>query len=276
MGSAGRGFGAGPPDSRACDFEFEFDSMPIQSPLASEERAAKKAPLTLQSTTGCKFLEMEEDAQPEPAAVGASRWGLLAALLATLCCVGPLIPVLLGLGVGAALFGLDQYRPWFLGAGLALLGLASWRAVRRQRRQCRRGQAPRPSAPVAAIFVTGIGFYLLLQYGVAPALAGLASEKLARQDRTAAAPAGAAATGEESLPAALLKIDGMDCAACAVGVEEALRSHPGAREARVDWRGGEGEVVYDPSLTTLEAILQTELPEQYALRLAEEPRGGAR
>jgi len=217
---------------------------------------------------------MEEGDQNKSAVGGASRWGLFAALLATLCCVGPLAPVLLGLGAGAALFGLDQYRPWFLGAGLALLGLASWRAVRR--RYCRRGQAPRPSVLVATIFGTGIGFYLLLQYGVAPVLAGLASEKLARQDRIDAAPAAAASAGEEPLRAALLKIEGMDCAACAVGVEEALRSHPGAREARVDWRGGEGEVVYDPSLTTLEAILQTELPERYALRLAEEPKGGAR
>ena len=52
--------------------------------------------------------------------------GLLAAIGASACCVGPL--VLLGLGVGGAWIGnltaLEPYRPIFMGLTLLFLGLA--------------------------------------------------------------------------------------------------------------------------------------------------------
>lgn len=52
--------------------------------------------------------------------------GALAAIGASLCCVGPL--VLLGLGVGGAwianLTALEPYRPMFTGLALVFLGLA--------------------------------------------------------------------------------------------------------------------------------------------------------
>lgn len=52
--------------------------------------------------------------------------GVIAALAASVCCVGPL--VLLGLGVGGAwisnLTALEPYRPIFIGGVLVFLGLA--------------------------------------------------------------------------------------------------------------------------------------------------------
>ncbi|MGH8074517.1 MAG: mercuric transporter MerT family protein [Lysobacter sp.] len=59
-----------------------------------------------------------------PAILGAS----LAAIGASICCVVPLVLVLLGIS-GAwigNLTALDTWRPWFTGATLLLLGLAFW------------------------------------------------------------------------------------------------------------------------------------------------------
>src|SRR5947209_7133389 len=62
-------------------------------------------------------------------ALNASRSltaGILAAIGASVCCVGPL--VLLALGIGGAWIGnlivLEPYRPIFIGLTLAFLGLA--------------------------------------------------------------------------------------------------------------------------------------------------------
>ena len=67
--------------------------------------------------------------------VGTLAAGAVAAVLASACCLGPLL--LVGLGVGgtwlANLRALEPYRPWFLGAALVALGLA-WRRIFRPAR----------------------------------------------------------------------------------------------------------------------------------------------
>lgn len=58
--------------------------------------------------------------------------GGIAAILASTCCLGPLILVMLGF-TGAwigSLSVLEPYRPLFLGVVLVTLGLAGWRIFR--------------------------------------------------------------------------------------------------------------------------------------------------
>ncbi|MEK7737048.1 MAG: mercuric ion transporter MerT [Pseudomonadota bacterium] len=67
--------------------------------------------------------------------------GGLAALLASSCCLGPL--VLLMLGFSGAWIGnlaaLEAYRPWFIGAALAALWFA-YRRIWRSTSDCRQGE----------------------------------------------------------------------------------------------------------------------------------------
>lgn len=74
------------------------------------------------------------------AMAGTSVAGLIAAFLASLCCVGPLVFAALGVGAGAtgALAGtagflkaLLPYRPWFIGLTVLLLGLSFYVAYRK-------------------------------------------------------------------------------------------------------------------------------------------------
>lgn len=64
---------------------------------------------------------------------GALAVGGIAALLASTCCLGPLL--LVGLGVSGAWIGnltaLEPYRPWFIAAALLALAFAWWRIFRR-------------------------------------------------------------------------------------------------------------------------------------------------
>jgi mercuric ion transport protein len=61
---------------------------------------------------------------PLPALVGAA----LAAIGASVCCVVPLVLVLMGISGAwiANLTALDAWRPWFTGATLICLALAFW------------------------------------------------------------------------------------------------------------------------------------------------------
>lgn len=73
-----------------------------------------------------------------PGVRGSLIAGTLAAVGASLCCVGPL--VLLALGIGGAWIGsltaLDPYRPLFVALTVAFLALAFHRVYLRPARDC--------------------------------------------------------------------------------------------------------------------------------------------
>jgi len=67
--------------------------------------------------------------------------GGLAAVLASTCCLGPLVLVLLGIS-GAwigNLTALEPYRPWFIGIALIALFFA-WRRIYRPLQTCASGE----------------------------------------------------------------------------------------------------------------------------------------
>jgi mercuric ion transport protein len=57
---------------------------------------------------------------------------IVAATVASACCIGPVVLVLLGAGTfGASLASLEPYRPIFLGVTTLLLGVAFYAAYDR-------------------------------------------------------------------------------------------------------------------------------------------------
>jgi len=72
---------------------------------------------------------------------GALFAGGVAAILASTCCLGPL--VLLTLGVSGAWIGnltlLEPYRPYFIGAALVALFFA-WKRIYRSAAECKPGE----------------------------------------------------------------------------------------------------------------------------------------
>lgn len=77
---------------------------------------------------------------PKPGIAAASTGGLLAAVLASVCCIGPVVFAGLGVGVGATGFlagtagvlkALLPYRPVFIGLTVLLLGISFYLAYRK-------------------------------------------------------------------------------------------------------------------------------------------------
>jgi mercuric ion transport protein len=73
---------------------------------------------------------------------GSLAAGVLAAIGASACCVGPLVLLMLGIGGAwiANLTALEPLRPWFMGATLVFLGLA-FRHLYLQPQVCEPGAA---------------------------------------------------------------------------------------------------------------------------------------
>jgi mercuric ion transport protein len=61
----------------------------------------------------------------------AALGGATAALVASACCIGPVVLSLLGAGaMGASAVALEPYRPWFIGLTVLLVGVAFYGAYR--------------------------------------------------------------------------------------------------------------------------------------------------
>lgn len=70
-----------------------------------------------------------------------------------------------------------------------------------------------------------------------------------------------------------LTIDGMTCEHCARTISTHLQKDAGVKEARIEWSKGLGEVVFDPTATNPEKILQNPVfAGHYAARLAPRPQ----
>jgi mercuric ion transport protein len=95
-------------------------------------------------------LELET-AQPKNSVTILSVGGLSTALLASVCCIGPLVFAALGVGIGATGFlagaagffkGLLPYRPAFIGLTMLLLGIGFYLIYRKpQSTACEPGEA---------------------------------------------------------------------------------------------------------------------------------------
>src|SRR5258708_18308345 len=67
---------------------------------------------------------------------------VIAAIAASICCIGPLVAVTLGVASLAAASGLQKWRPLFLGVTFVLLGVAWYLTYRKPKAQgCAEGTA---------------------------------------------------------------------------------------------------------------------------------------
>ena len=66
----------------------------------------------------------------------STRWSFGGSLLASLCCVGPAVAALIGVGSASALVGLSRYRLPLLAVGLLITGAGVFLTLKRLRTTC--------------------------------------------------------------------------------------------------------------------------------------------
>ncbi len=167
--------------------------------------------------------------------------GMLAGLAASLCCIGPLLSLSLGLGSFAASTWFVQWRPVLLGVTFVLLGAAWYLAYRRRNAACADGACVRP--PGRAVRTSlWLGTLVALGAAVFPSL-----------------PAARSSTGKVAMVVGdarlSVMIPSMDCPACAAGIEASLGRTPGVKLATVNYDAKEAVLVYDPAVINREQLL---------------------
>jgi mercuric ion transport protein len=96
----------------------------------------------MEETTARKPACGSRGADAGVTAFGAGVTGaLISGLLASACCVGPLLAVFLGVTGAGLLLALEPYRPWFAALMAAFLGFGFYRAYWLPRVAARKGSA---------------------------------------------------------------------------------------------------------------------------------------
>lgn len=166
----------------------------------------------------------------------SSKWGVLASFFASLCCVGPLVAVSLGLGgVGlAAFFG--KYH-WFWMALAAAMLTAGWIRYRRESKHaCADGCDLAGGRRTRNVLLTAS--IVLAFFAAVNAKTYIARSATPGADSTAA--------GET----AVIQVEGMVCYTCEIALKSAVKSLPGILAVDANANEKRATVRFDPKLTT--------------------------
>jgi len=93
---------------------------------------------------------------------------IIAGGLASACCIGPLVVVMLGLGSASAFIAMEPYRPIFAVITLALIGWAGWKHWQ-GRKVCITNGFP-PKSPILLWILGGVAAFLLISPSLLPYL----------------------------------------------------------------------------------------------------------
>jgi mercuric ion transport protein len=102
----------------------------------------------------------------------ALKWGLFSALLASLCCIGPLVLILFGIGGASTALSIGYRKPYFLIFGLLVLAIGFF-LIYRKNCQRKKFNGKRQFLIFGGSFIVAVLSYYLLTYIVAPLLAPL-------------------------------------------------------------------------------------------------------
>ncbi len=175
----------------------------------------------------------------------ASRLGILSAIIASTCCVGPLLLILVGLGslgLGAAI---GKYH-WFLIAAAFGLIVFAWRSYFKEKKSCNLRGCRMEKKRMTLI-------PLMIASLVVAVLVGLNIYTYAVQGSEVEGEKESGASGSASV---VIPVKGMTCFTCEVTVSSALNRVDGVMTVEASAREGHVKVGYDPEETNITRLVE--------------------
>lgn len=198
---------------------------------------------------------------------------VVAAFVASLCCILPLLFVVLGissLGLGAVF---EPFRPFMMGGAVILLALAYYWIYFKQDKSvsCAPGEAceTKPASRASRIGLWLATFAVVL-FAFTPYITSAIANRVTSREpevitsdddcclRDKSSKPGNAAGADNQIPANTKQVTftviGMSCATCEPAVRIALEKTPGVKRAVVSYEKSSAVVDYDPKQTTPETL----------------------
>ncbi len=178
---------------------------------------------------------------------------ILAAVAASICCVGPL--VLLALGVGGAWVGsltaLEPFRPYLMAITFIFLGYAFYRIYRKPKAEtCEPGSycANPKSDKINKISLWTVTSLIAILFAI-PYVTGFSAK------RTHSTNVSSALTANR-LTKLTLSVPDMSCPSCPFTVQKALKKVPGVIQAEVSFEQKKAVVLFDAGRASADQLVQ--------------------
>lgn len=169
--------------------------------------------------------------------------GVISAVTASLCCIGPALVSAASIGSVGAFSVFESYRPFFIGVTALLLGIGFFMTYRKREVKCEDGACVTKDA--------GKRNKILMWIAAFVSIGALSFPYLGASLLSADQPDSKGKPKER----VVLKVNGMTCGGCARGVEATLKSVEGIHKAAVSYESAEAVVDYDPALIQPETII---------------------
>ncbi|MFN8006777.1 MAG: mercuric transporter MerT family protein [Terriglobia bacterium] len=207
----------------------------IREALANGSSATKGRQPTTQLAT--KSLE-----KPNRAGLFMAS-SVVAAVLASFCCILPIFFALTGFTIMGASTAFAEWRPYLLMLTFGMLGLGFYFAYRPAKGECEPGGVcERPIPKRSGRLMLWLATAAVIAFAAFPYFSGPVSEFLLSHSNATAVQT---MLGTPNLQHSSIVIEGMDCAACAIAIENKLKVVPGVRDAKVSFEHGTAEVDYE-------------------------------
>jgi len=173
---------------------------------------------------------------------------LLAAIVASLCCILPIIFAVAGVGIVGASAFFAAWRPYLLGLTALLLAIGFYFAYRKPKEACE----PDSACAVPSVNRKGrVGLWIatafVILFAALPYYSGpVANFVLGTSHSSSAA--------RPQLAHVSLAVEGMDCTACATAIQNRLSGLAGVKKAHVSYEQKTAEVDFDESVVTVQAL----------------------
>jgi copper chaperone CopZ len=177
---------------------------------------------------------------------------LVAAFLASLCCIVPVLAIIAGISGAASIFSwMEPFRPYLIGLTVFVLGFAWYQKLKPKKEDvdCACDDEEEERKPFvqskAFLGIVTVLAALLLSFPHYSSIFFPANSK-----------AEAAVVKETDVQEVQLSIKGMTCEGCEHSVNYALTSKKGVLEANADYQTGTARVKYNPEEISPEAFKQ--------------------
>jgi len=171
----------------------------------------------------------------------AKQAGILSAILASTCCIGPLLLVAIGVGSGAVWVG--RYHWFFIIGAIAVL-IWAWAKYLREKTVCdceHKAMGGRLSAILTLLITTAL-------------VIGFAGLNISRYV-FGSLPPGAESRLPNGLSRVVVSVDGLSCVTCEIPVRHALRRIDGVKAIYVSAGTKTATVEYEPVKTNPEQLV---------------------
>lgn len=174
---------------------------------------------------------------------------VFAAVIASLCCILPIVFALTGFSILGASALFDAWRPYLLGLTFGLLGLGFYFAYRPAKEQCAPGSAcAMPNTRRSGRLMLWLATAAVILFAAFPYYSGAVAELLL------SGASSAAASESPKVAHVSFAVEGMDCPACASAVEIKLKAVKGVRSVAVSADSRKAHVDYDPRSTNVSEL----------------------